>query len=285
MSIPSFNDPTYSLLETPEYLPNTIHHKKCWFGTNDSKNKKYILTVSGKNDRFGSQYSAQMSGFAFARLHNCIYRFSAFVGDKHSDMASEFCGMKSDVDDDIHRSPEIRIHRHCDISQGNEIDNYFNENVINELRQMYYSTWKPEPIQCDVAIHIRRGDVGCIDSRGRQNSDGTPYRHWIERYDDNNYYVESIKFIRNKKNNPNLKICIFTQGVKEDFKEFLDDENITLYLNGDWRIAYHSLVKAPILVTSISEFAWTAGILSNGEIYKNPRMFRRPLKHWYTIHV
>ena len=44
--------------------------------------------------------------------------------------------------------------------------------VIDEMRRMYYSTWKPEPIKCDVAIHIRRGDVGRIDNHGRKNSDG-----------------------------------------------------------------------------------------------------------------
>lgn len=105
----------------------------------------------------------------------------------------------------------------------------------------------------------------------------------MERYNDNNYYVDAIKFIRNKYN-PNLKICIFSQGQREHFKEFLNDEHITLYLDGDWRIVHHSLVKASILVTSISEFAWTAGILSEGEVYKNLRMFRGPLAHWQTIH-
>lgn len=79
MNITTSNNTTDKYLEPPEYLPKTMHHKKCWFGTDESKNKKYILTVSGKNDRFGSQYSAQMSGFVFARRHNCIYRFSAFL--------------------------------------------------------------------------------------------------------------------------------------------------------------------------------------------------------------
>lgn len=72
--------------------------------------------------------------------------------------------MKSDADDDISRLPEIKIHRQCDISQEMEIDIYFNKNTIDELRQMYYSTWKPEPIKCNVAIHIRRGDVGRINN-------------------------------------------------------------------------------------------------------------------------
>ena len=274
------NDAT---IKKPDYLPEKNQHCVCWFGTQETIDKKYIVSVSGKNDRFGSQYCAQMSGFVFARFHNNIYRFSPFFGDKHSAMASEFCGMKSDDDDEITREPEIRFHRHCDLVHNNEVDKYFNKSVIHELRKMYYNTWKPEPIECDVAIHIRRGDVGCIDNRGRTNKDGTPYRHWLQRYDSNEYYVNAINFIRNEMKNPNLKIAIFSQGSKASFAEFCNDENISLCLDGDWRIAYHSLVKAPILITSISEFAWTAGVLSNGIVYKNVRMFRNPLCHWKTI--
>ena len=155
--------------------------------------------------------------------------------------------------------------------------------VIDEMRRMYYSTWKPEPIKCDVAIHIRRGDVGRIDNHGRKNSDGTPYRHWVQRYDSNEYYVKAINFIRAEMNNHNLKIAIFSQGSESDFTEFFDDINIILHLGGDWRVAYHSLVDAPILITSISEFAWTAGVLSKGTVYRNERMFRKPLMHWKSI--
>lgn len=246
-------------------------------------NEKKILIVSGKNDRFGSQYSAQMSGFAYARYNNYIYRFTKFFGDKHSEIATEFCGMKSDIDDNIDKEPEVKFQRHCNISQSHEVDKYFNKEVIQELRNMYYSSWKPEPIRCDVAMHIRRGDVGCIDVRGKKNQDGTLYRHWMQRYDSNEYYINAIKFLREKKKNNSLKIAIFSQGNENDFKEFLNDPNIKLFLNGDWRIAYHSMVEAPILVTSISEFAWTAGVLSKGEIYKNKRMFRNPLKNWLSL--
>ena len=112
------------IINKPNYLPVQNQHHICWFGTKKSIYKKNILIVSGKNDRFGSQYCAQMSGFVFARYNNCIYRFSIFSGDKHSDIASDFCGMKSDDDDDILRDPEIKFHRHCDISHGSIVDKY-----------------------------------------------------------------------------------------------------------------------------------------------------------------
>ena len=240
---------------------------EAWFGNNAKvTTDKLILTVSGKNDRFGSQYSAQISAFALARFNNCIYRFTRFKGDKHSTIASEFCGLKSDDDDDISREPEIRYQRHCDKAQGNDIDKYFTDIVVNEIRELYFSTWKPDYVDCDIAIHIRRGDVGCIDARGRKNRDGTPYRHWVQRYDDNNFYVKVITFLRNVYGS-DKKIVIFSQGKTADFQEILDmkDENVDFCLEGDWRIAHFSLVKAHIMVCSISEFAWTAGMLSEAK--------------------
>ena len=40
--------------------------------------KRKIVIAKGKNDRFGSQYSAQMSAFAYARYNNYIYRSQTF---------------------------------------------------------------------------------------------------------------------------------------------------------------------------------------------------------------
>lgn len=269
-------------MNIPEFIDKYSHHKPIWFGTENSKNKKLIVTVSGKNDRFGSQYCAQMSGFALARYHNCIYRFSEFFGDKDSKIASEFCGLKSDDDDDITRTPEIQYYRHCDKTQNKDVNLYFNENVRQELRTLYYRTWKPETVKCDVAIHIRRGDVGCIDNRGRLNKDGTPYRHWEQRYNCNDYYKKCIEYIRKDINNQSLKFVIFSQGKDSDFDDLVD-ENVSLFLNNDWRIAFHSMVEAKILVGSISEFSWTAAILSKGIIYRNEKMFRSPLNDWRKL--
>lgn len=247
--------------------------------------KRKIVIAKGKNDRFGSQYSAQMSAFAYARYNNYIYRFTPFFGDKHSKMASEFCGMKSDIDDDISLNYDKK-ERHYNQSQDKDVNKYFNNNVINELREMYFNVSKPEPVKCDIAIHIRRGDVGLIDKRKPKNPDGSANRNWMQRYNDNNYYVKTINFLR-KKYDKNLKIVIFSQGKEEDFKEIVDlqDDNIEFSLNGDWRIAHISLVNAPILINSISEFSWTAALLSNGIIYKNDRMFRYPLDKWLSLEL
>lgn len=273
----------FSMNSKPDFVPIRMSHQLCWYGDESSKDKKLIVMVTGKNDRFGSQYSAQMSAYAFARKYNCTYRFTPFFGDKESKFASEFCGMKSDQDDDITREAEIRFHRHYDTAQDKNVNDYFIESVIQELRNMYYENKTMEPIKCDAAIHIRRGDVGHIEYR-MKNPDGTPYRHWMQRYDGNEYYKKCIEFLRKEYNNQEMKIAIFSQGKKEDFQDLLIDENIELHLDEcHWSKSFHSLVEAPILITSISEFAWTAGLLSRGIVYRNERMFRWPLKKWLKL--
>lgn len=267
----------------PDFVPMRMSHQPCWYGDESSKDKKLIVRVTGKNDRFGSQYSAQMSAYAFARKYNCTYRFTPFFGDKESKFASEFCGMKSDDDDDITRESEIRFHRHYDTAQDRNVDTFFTESVIQELRNMYYSNKSIEPIKCDIAIHIRRGDVGCLDVWGKKDKDGNIIRHWTQRYNTNDEYLKIIGYIR-ETYEKNKKIAIFSQGKKEDFQDLLIDENIELHLDEcHWSKAYHSLVESPILITSISEFAWTAGLLSKGIIYRNERMFRWPLKKWLKL--
>lgn len=262
----------------PSFIP-----KEAWISTEEiAPDSNLILVVTGKNDRFGSQYSAQMSGFAFCRHHNLIFRFTEFNGDKDSEKAARFCGMSSDKIDDKNIKPHIRFKRHCNISQGKDVDKYFTIQTIQELRFMYYSSFKPDHIKCDVALHIRRGDVGLKD-KDRKNKDGTPYIHWEQRYDNNDYYKRAIQYIR-REHGKNINFVIFSQGEKKDFDDLID-ENVSMYLNKDWTVAFHSLVKAPILVTSISEFAWTAGVLNEGVVYANKRMFRSPLKSWKKLDI
>jgi len=270
-----YKNSTYIIMQKPDFVA-----KENWVSTQESGTHKQIIAVTGKNDRFGSQYSAQMSGLAYARYHALTFRFTEFHGDKDSAMATSFCGMKSDCDDDTNRDPDIVFKRHCNVSQSRDIRLYFPDHVIAEIRDMYYGGHDKSDIEivtCDVALHIRRGDVGCTDSRIK-NSDGTDYMHWKERFDDNAYYKKAIQFIR-ETHGEKLQFVIFSQGRNSEFEELLD-ENVKTHLNGDWRQAFHSMVSAPILVTSISEFAWTSGLLSKGTVYANKRMFRSPLSSW-----
>lgn len=117
---------------------------------------------------------------------------------------------------------------------------------------MYYSTNKPIPLQCDVAIHIRRGDVSST-----RNS---------QRFIPIDYYKNVIDKIMKLKG-VNMKIIVFSQGNIEDFEDIGHYNNISFKLNSDIMEAFHSMVCAPIFVMGYSALSCCAAILSTNNIY------------------
>ena len=125
---------------------------------------KYILLGTSKKDGFGAQYIANICCYIKCRTEGKLYKHIPYTyidhnydnNDNYSKQLNDFTGLKSDnlsdiKDEDIE---EIIIGWQYPLIYNNNTDKY-----IRELREMYDSTWKPEPIPCDVAIHIRRGDI------------------------------------------------------------------------------------------------------------------------------
>ena len=147
--------------------------------------------------------------------------------------------------------------------------------MLSEIRKMYYSTWKPKPIPCDVAIHIRRGDIArnlkIINGKKVYNS---------ERAISIEYFKRKIIELQSKSTTP-LKFIIFSEGTVEDFKEIsIDGYNITFYLNTELRETFHSMVKSPILVLSPSMLSIAAALLNTGEIHYYKWSAFNKLNHW-----
>ena len=147
--------------------------------------------------------------------------------------------------------------------------------MLSEIRKMYYSTWKPKPIQCDVTIHIRRGDI----ARNPKIINGEKV-YVSERAISIEYFKRKIIELQSKSITP-LNFIIFSEGKDEDFKEILiDGYNITLYLNTELRETFHSMVKAPILVLSPSMMSIAAALLNTGEIHYYKWNAFNKLNHW-----
>ena len=124
--------------------------------------KSKILTITGKGDGFGAQYQAIISGLAFARFNGYIYRHTPFNKIEHIDYPKEmelFCGFKSDNEDDISREIDIIDDYINEIHDSKTPDIYYNDDFLEEIRELYMSTPKPDNCKYNVAVHIRRGDV------------------------------------------------------------------------------------------------------------------------------
>lgn len=243
-----------------------------------------------KQDGFGSVYISCLSCFARARYDGAIYRHTHFADLKGRSMhhnpnprnnnfdyvMNDFTGLKSDIaDTDLSIEP---YYGHGEGAQGGFPINrehrniIMNESVVSEMRDMYYSTDKPNPIDCDVAVHIRRGDIARKTPEGVYGSD---------RCLPLEIYINKIKSIQ-KEQNRHLKVLIFSEGGVADFEELKTIENVDIefHLNADLCITFHSMVKAPILVLSMSMLSMAAGILSTNEVhYKTWNSFH-PLSRW-----
>jgi len=234
-----------------------------------SKNIKRptIITIKGKTDGFGAQFQAIMSGFAFARYNNYVYRHTAFKSIAHYNYPFEmntFCGFKSDKNDISSHKVDIvykyiqPVHRSC------VPDIYYTQNVLDEMRKLYMTTEKPPKCKYDVAIHIRRGDVNLSSEI---------------RYTPNKLYLTVMNFIRKKYNN--ISFCIYSEGNEKDF-ELLKNHDVIFSLNTNIKNTFHEMVTAKILVMAKSSFSYCAALLSQGEILYIP-FWHKPLKHWNIV--
>ena len=175
-------------------------------------------TITGKSDGFGAQYQGVMSGIAYCSFMNYKYIHTPFnkMGHRESPKAlSDFIGI-----------PVLPIPDKIDISKGHEQivhesrtpDKYYTTEVIETIRNHYYSTEKPIIENNDIAIHIRRGDVN-------SNTKG--------RYTGNSYYKKVIDSLLEKY--PDYNINVFSEGKEEEFNE-LRHERVSLKLNVDIEI-------------------------------------------------
>ena len=119
----------------------------------------------------------------------------------------------------------------------------------------------------DITIHIRRGDVNLENQNTKT------------RYTPNDYYIKIIRYL--KKIYPNYNITIFSEGSINDFYD-LQNLNVTFKLNYDLKKTFHSLVRAIVLVTSISCLYFCAAVLNKNIIYIISNKQDR-LKYWNMI--
>ncbi|MEQ8995314.1 MAG: hypothetical protein RID53_02280 [Coleofasciculus sp. B1-GNL1-01] len=137
------------------------------------------------------------------------------------------------------------------------------------LRRKYWNTRGKNPVECDfkddglnIACHVRRGDIVTT------NDENVNLRkRWLENY----YFIEVVNTIKTWLPDKTCYIHIFSQGVKDNFQEFDQLNNVVYHLNENQFKTFHSMVVADILILSPSSFSYKAGIISRGiKIAKYP---------------
>ena len=213
-----------------------------------------VYTITGKTDGFGAQYHAIMSGIAICKYKNYEYLHTPIKKLAHVeiiDKLNEFIGIKSEKNN---KAIDIKEQFSKEVHTSKNPSIYYTKEVIDIIRNYYYSTDKPSIENIDIAIHIRRGDV-------IKNTFG-PGK--IDRFTDDNFYTEIINKLLIKY--PTYIINIYSEGKVEDFS-IKGHDRLRFHLNRDLITTYHSLVKAKVLIMAKSSLSYSAGILNENKIY------------------
>jgi hypothetical protein len=237
-----------------------------------------------RSDGFGAQYHSKMCAFAVCqRLPGLYYRHVPFTITVRGHNASVgghvvtsstatdldvFTGMRDD------EAPTSVWSERLDSFDVHPTDadpsSYYSAEVRSALRTMYFSRPKPTPIECDVALHIRRGDASL------------PWHNLSKRrFTDNKSIQRALTPVL--RGAPNCRVALFSEGKTEDFGSLASIHNIEFHLNEDLLVTFHSLVCAPTLVIANSSLSYAAALLCEGRVCYITPFWHNPLEHWEYI--
>jgi len=244
------------------------------------------FTIHNKIDGFGSQLQACFSLIAYCHYKEYTYVHNPFYKMHHNDeelanfptIMNSFINLEEKFQgiNTMTNHEKSQVHR---VKEGYFVHGslnpefFYNKEVLEQLRTCYYSNPKPslehiyKPDTYNVALHIRRGDVGKTN------------RH-SSRYTHNNDYIE---ILGSQQLPENTVIHIFSEGTLDDFQEIKTIyPDAVFHLNTNIQETFHGMVKADLLVMSKSSFCYCAALLNenkvNGTIIKN--WWHKPLKSW-----
>ena len=212
---------------------------------------------------FGAQYIGCICCYIYCRNNNHLYYHTDFNAiDKRMNPELNNISNKAYTNELNNLTGLTECNIDIDISNHEVVINSwqlslgksdYKEEYLDDLKKIYYSTPKPQPIKCDIAIHIRRGDVGEEKSKPRFQTIA--------------YYKKILESIVKELPHNNPKIIVFSQGTVSDFMELHSFENIEFFLNTDINEAFHSMVCAPIFIMGYSALSCCAALLSDNKIY------------------
>ena len=252
------------------------------------------LTIKGKTDGFGCQLNAKLSGIAYC-FNNSEYSYihTPFSNVAHgwenkSEELNKFIGIKDNRADNV-----IHVVRK-DCRQVFWSPNaYYTNEVLSHVRELYWSTQKPQPSTEDIVVHIRRGDLktGMSDWHVKDRK---------RRYISNEWYNAAIPALI-KRYPDHYNVAIHSEGQMEEFeditegwpKDFIDRTVFKLsepmVYNQEYSLTttFHEFVTAKVFLGSKSGLSYTASIYSEGDVFflsSKALGQTKPLNHWKSAY-
>lgn len=246
---------------------------------NPCKAKEYI-TSPDRSDGFGGQFQTAIYSAIYAELTGAEFLYTPFKNMEHNyDNDPEFISKKEAL---------INFIGNFEINTGNarrpdvwEVIRFFEKNIgqcaksksLQKIKKLFRAN-KDRSHYFDserfhIVIHIRRHNAH--DSR----IEGTNTDDMI--------YLNAINKLRSIYASKKPLFHVQSQGDTPMFSKF-NAEDIILHLNESNEDSFISMVLADALVISKSSFSYTAGILSDAQVYYIP-FWHVPLPGWIAINT
>ena len=248
------------------------------------------LTIRGKTDGFGCQWNAKLSGMAICYNSRGKLRYvhTPFIdvghgwrGESEIKAVNQFVGVP-----DNRKGRKLHIIQRFNVKVFEKPNAYYTNYVLNKIRSHYWSSEKPDPCDCEIAVHIRRGDVQIHRGGDRK-----------ARHMKNEWYNKNIPILAAKYPS-HYRIAIYSEGEFQEFASIIEgwpkdlvertvirlaDEHSS-FQEFDMLRTYHHLVTAKVLLMAKSGFSYTAGIFNEGDVFfaggSKSIGQKYPLNHW-----
>lgn len=227
------------------------------------------ITHAVQTDGFGSQYNAIFNSVLLADLWGKTYYYTPMVSVEHNynnesdfkDKLEKFINVKSNFPN-VYPGLQVRTIVNC-IDRANLINavksgnfDMLNSNGLKKLKSCFWEN-KEKPVHdyLNIGIHIRRRNPQDNRNEGTRLPD--------------EYFLFMIKYLREKYNERKIIFNIYSQGELKNFEKYLS-EDVRLNIDTPVMDTFLGLASSDILLTSLSTLSYTAGLISNGEVYFVP---------------
>lgn len=241
-----------------------------------------LLTNLQGEDGFGSQFLNIIAAVVHAELHGMKFVYTPFKSMEHNySNDPEFLKKKEQLINFIDNFEVKGETKHVD-STGHAIQFFYSESNLAYLidspaLKKIKKIFRANKNICDyfsseclsIVVHVRRPNQH--DSR----VDGT------DTPDD--FFLNIINYLRTAYASQNPSFHLHSQGNNiEHFKQYIAPD-VTLHLNESVEDSFIAMVFADVLVTSRSDFSYTAALLSDGVVYYIP-YWHSHMPHWISVH-
>lgn len=262
------------------------HYRKYGARREGSRKELFVTAVPNRGAGIGHQMDGWMAGVLFARSWGIGYAYSPFANRKWDEYLGFGEGQvtaRKLLREKKYRKVKLPYFDEQNPEEVEEIENivksYAGEKAVffleldqfccrqhelgDYLRERFMSASVRkkdvtfyDPAFFNIAVHVRRGDI--VDS------DGKIMEEYRQRWLSIDYYLAVLDTLTELLEKEKVRIYIFSQGKRENFKEFDKYENVSYCLDESEQETFGNLAKSDLLIMGKSSFSYDAALLQDG---------------------